>query len=464
MNLVRVDRRRLRAALTPGTTAAKVVRATPFTTPWRTLEISDRAGGLYESNLILNLNEPNRLGDVSWFKPGKFVGIWWDLHLGNKTWHAGPKHGATTAEAMRYVDFAAKHRIGGVLVEGWNKGWDGNWMGHGEAFSFTEAYPDFDLPKVADYARSRGVRLVGHHETSADAAHYESQMEAGLSLYERLGVGVVKTGYVSEALGARVVGADGQVHNAWHESQDMARHYVRVVEAAARHHIAIDTHEPIKDTGLRRTYPNWVTREGARGQEYNAWGHPGNPPEHETNLVFTRMLEGPMDFTPGIFGMKTRSPDGVPTTWAKQLALYVVLYSPVQMAADRIESYEANPRPFRFIEDVPTDWSETHVVNGEVGDYVTIVRKDRGSEDWYVGSITDENARSLSVELGFLDAGRVYRAEIYRDGADADWKKNPTAIVIEAREVTSADVLPLHLAPGGGAAIRLTPAAGRVGR
>ena len=461
MNLTRVEGNRFKAALTPGITEAKVVRNTPFTTPWRTIEIADRAGGLYESNLILNLNEPNRLGDVSWVHPGKFVGVWWDMHLDNKTWGSGQRHGATTAEAMRYIDFAATHHIQGVLVEGWNKGWDGEWFGNGADFSFTEPYPDFDLEKVAAYAKSKGVRLVGHHETGANAAHYESQMEAGFALYHRLGVETVKTGYVSDALGARVNGDDGKVHYAWHESQSMAEHHLKVVETAARYHIAIDTHEPIKDTGLRRTYPNWVSREGSRGQEYNAWGQPGNPPEHEATLVFTRMLEGPMDFTPGIFRMKTRSPDGVPTTLAKQLALYVVLYSPVQMAADRIENYLANPKPFKFIEDVPVDWAESHVLNGEVGDFVTMVRKDRHSADWYLGAISDGHGRVLQASLGFLEPGRKYRAEIYRDGDSADWKINPYDIVIESREVTSSDVLQLRLAAGGGQAIRFVAEGGK---
>jgi alpha-glucosidase len=412
------------------------------------------------SNLILNLNEPNKLGDVSWFHPTKFVGIWWDMHLDKNTWNSGPRHGATTENAMRYIDFAASHHMGGVLVEGWNKGWDGDWFGQGDQFSFTEAYPDFDLKKVTDYARSKGVKLIGHNETGANAARYESQMETAFTLYEKLGIDTVKTGYVSDAEQAQVIGEDGKWHLTWHESQDMSRHYLKVVEAAAKHHIAIDSHEPIKDTGLRRTYPNWVAREGARGQEYNAWGNPGNPPEHETNLFFTRMLEGPMDFTPGVFGMKTRSPDGVPTTWAKQLALYVVIYSPVQMAADRIENYEANPKPFQFIEDVAVDWSDTRVLNGEVGDFVTVARKDRHSDDWYLGSITDEFGRTLTVQLGFLDPGRKYRAEIYRDGDKADWKTNPTDIVIESREVTSADTLTLRLAAGGGQAIRFTPVEG----
>jgi len=458
MNLTRVEGRRFKANLTPGIGGAKVERTAPFPTPWRTMQIADTAGGLVTSNLILNLNEPNKLGDVSWIKPMKYVGVWWEMHLDRKTWASGAKHGATTQNAIKHIDFAARHGLGGVLVEGWNVGWDGDWFGNGQDFSFTQAYPDFDIKRVADHAREKGVVLIGHHETSANAAHYESQMEAGFDLYKKLGVTAVKTGYVADAGQAKVMGLDGKVHFAWHEGQDMARHHLKVVTEAAERQIAINAHEPIKDTGLRRTWPNWISREGARGMEFSAWGQPGNPPEHETNLIFTRMLAGPMDYTPGIFGMKTKAPDGVATTWAKQLALYVTLYSPIQMAADLLENYEANPGPFRFIEDVPTDWSETLVLNGEIGDFVTIVRKDRKSDDWYLGAITDEEGRVLTAPLGFLEPGRRYRAQIYRDGDKADWKTAPQDIVIEEREVTSADVLTLRLAPGGGQAIRFMAA------
>jgi alpha-glucosidase len=458
MNLTRVEGRRFKAALTPGIGDAKVVRTAPFPTPWRTMQIADTAGGLVANDLILNLNEPNRLGDVSWVKPMKYVGIWWEMHLDKKTWASGPKHGATTENTLKHIDFAAKHGFGGVLVEGWNRGWDGDWFGNGHEFSFTEPYPDFDLKKVTDHARSKGVVIIGHNETSGHAAHYESQMNAGFEQYQRLGVTAIKTGYVADAGQAKVMGEDGKLHFAWHEGQDMARHHLKVVTEAARYRIAINAHEPIKDTGLRRTYPNWISREGARGMEFSAWGQPGNPPEHESNLVFTRMLAGPMDYTPGIFGMKTKSPDGVATTWAKQLALYVVLYSPIQMAADLLENYEANPGPLKFIEDVPTDWSETRVLNGEIGDFVTIVRKDRKGDDWYLGAISDEQGRVLSVSLSFLEPGRKYKAQIYRDGNKADWKAAPQDILIEEREVTSSDVLTLRLAPGGGQAIRFMAA------
>ncbi|HLM52236.1 MAG TPA: glycoside hydrolase family 97 protein [Pseudoxanthomonas sp.] len=454
MNLTRVEQRRFRAMLTPGIGDGKVVRTAPFQTPWRTLQISDDAAGLAMSSLILNLNEPNRLGDVSWVKPMKYVGVWWEMHLDAKTWASGPRHGATDENVMRHIDFAAEHGFGGVLVEGWNLGWDGEWFGNGEEFSFTESYPDLDLEKLQAHARSKGVTLIGHHETSAYAAHYEAQLEDAFGLYRRLGIPAVKTGYVADAGQAKVLGEDGRLHYAWHEGQHMARHHQKVVDAAARHRIAVNPHEPIKDTGLRRTYPNWITREGARGMEFSAWGQPGNPPEHEANLVFTRLLAGPMDYTPGIFGMKTRAPDGVATTWAKQLALYVVIYSPLQMAADLLDNYEKNPAPFQFIKDVPVDWEDTRVLDGEVGDFVTIARKDRNSDDWYLGAVSDEEARELKVPLDFLEPGRRYTAQLYRDGDRAHWKTAPQDIAIEERAVTGSDTLTLRLAPGGGQAIR----------
>ena len=455
MNLTHMGGGRFRAALTPGTDGPKVARAAPFATPWRTMQIADSAGGLVTNDLVLNLNEPNKLGDVSWFEPFKYVGVWWEMHLDRKSWASGTKHGATNANVREHIDFAAQHGFRGVLVEGWNVGWDGDWFGNGETFSFTKPYPDFDIEALAAYAKSKGVRLIGHHETSANAAHYEAQMEAGLDLYCRLGIDAVKTGYVADAGQAKVLGPDGRIHYAWHEGQAMARHHLKVIQEAAKRRIAINAHEPLKDTGWRRTWPNAVAREGARGMEFSAWGDPSNPPEHEANLVFTRMLAGPMDYTPGIFGMKTRSPQGVQTTWAKQLALYVVIYSPIQMAADLLENYRANPKPFQFIKDVPVDWAETRVVNGEIGDFVTIARKDRDSENWYLGAVTDEEGRLLSAPLSFLTQGRRYRAQIYRDGPAADYRTKPDDVVIEERVVTSADTLQLRLAPGGGQAIRL---------
>ena len=457
MNLRRVEGGKFRAMLTPGLTSAAVVREAPFHTPWRTLQIADQAGGLVESSLILNLNEPNKLGDVSWFKPMKYIGIWWDMHLDTRTWNSGPKHGATTEYTLRHIDFAAEHGFGGVLVEGWNVGWDGEWFGTGWNYSFTQPYPDFDIERIAAYAREKGVEIVGHHETGGNAFHYEQQLEDAFALMQRHGWHTVKTGYVADAGGARVATGDGGSALAWHEGQHMARHHLKVVETAAKYQVAVNAHEPIKDTGLRRTYPNTISREGARGMEYAAWGQPANPPEHEPNLVFTRLLAGPMDYTPGIFGMQTRVPEGVATTWAKQLALYVVIYSPIQMAADLLENYEKNPAPFQFIKDVAVDWEETRVLNGEVGDFVTIARKDRNSDEWFLGSITDERPRVLTAPLGFLDPGRRYRAEIYADAPGANYTDNREAIDISTREVTSADVLTLRLAPGGGQAIRFVP-------
>ncbi|HEX9706024.1 MAG TPA: glycoside hydrolase family 97 protein [Steroidobacteraceae bacterium] len=454
MWLRRVDGQRLKATLSPSSAGARVSRAAPFATPWRTLQIADDAPGLYLSNLILNLNEPNALGDVSWFKPYKYVGIWWSLHLDTESWASGPRHGATTENARRTIDFAAENGFRGVLIEGWNRGWDGDWFADGGEFSFTEAYPDFDLEAVAAYARARGVHLVGHHETSGNIAHYEPQLAAALDLYQRLGVDSVKTGYVADAGGIRAMGADGRIRFEWHDGQVMSRHHLKVVTEAARRRIAVNPHEPIKDTGLRRTYPNWVSREGARGMEYNAWGNPPNPPEHEANLVFTRMLAGPMDFTPGVLSLTGRGGQRIQSTIARQLALYVVIYSPIQMAADLPENYARNPGPFKFIRDVPVDWSDTRVLNGAVGDYATLARKDRNSEDWYLGSVTDEEARVLRVTLDFLEPGRSYAAEIYRDGDDADWKTRAESIVIESRAAKHSDVWELALAPGGGQAIR----------
>jgi alpha-glucosidase len=444
---------RFRAVLTPSSEGAKVKRIAPFATPWRTMQIADRAGGLVENDLILNLNEPNRLGDVSWVEPFKYVGVWWAMHLDKETWGPGPKHGANTANVKRYIDFAAQHGFRGVLVEGWNEGWNDDWFANGKDFSFTKAYPDFDIEELARYARSKGVRLIGHHETAGNIAVYEPQLEAALDLYARLGIDAVKTGYVADMGGIQARGPDGRIRFEWHEGQLMSRHHQKVIEEAAKRKIAINPHEPIKDTGLRRTYPNWVSREGARGMEFNAWGLPPNPPEHEANLVFTRMLAGPMDFTPGILSLEGKG-QPIQSTQAKQLALYVVLYSPIVMAADLIENYAQHMRPFQFIKDVPTDWSESRVLNGEIGDFVTIARKDRKSENWYLGSITDEEGRVLDVPLSFLTPGRRYRAQIYRDGPGADYRTNGKDIVVEERNVTSADTLTLRLGPGGGQAIR----------
>ena len=445
------------ADLTPWSDGIRVRTRAPFTSPWRTIQVAPDAVGLLNSDLILNLNEPNKLGDVSWVQPGKYVGIWWGMHIGANTWGSGPTHGATTEETKKYIDFAAKHGISGVLVEGWNIGWDGDWYSNGDVFSFTEPYPDFDLEALAAYAADKGVEIIGHHETSGSITNYENQMSDAYALYESLGVRKVKTGYVADAGDLKRLDDKGIPRYEWHDGQFSVNHHLRALTEAAKHRISLNPHEPVKDTGLRRTYPNWLSREGARGQEYNAWGEPPNPPEHTAILPYTRMLSGPMDFTPGIFDLTFKgddSPFRVKTTLAKQLALYVVLYSPIQMAADLPENYEQRPDAFRFIVDVPTDWERSIAVAGEVGDFVAFARKERGGADWYIGALTDENARSLSLPLAFLDEGVDYTAQIYRDGDGAHWKSAPYELVVEEREFSRDDVLDLRLAAGGGAAIR----------
>lgn len=458
MWLRKVDGQKLRAMLAPSPGGPAVVRKGAFTTPWRTLQIADNAAGLYMSDLVLNLNEPNRLGDVSWVKPSKFVGVWWQMHLQSGTWNAGPNHAATTANTRKYIDFAAKHGMRGVLVEGWNKGWESDW-GHGGAdFSFTEPYPDFDLTGLAAYAKSKGVRLIGHHETGANIVAYEKQMDAAYKLYAKLGVDSIKSGYVHEAGSALFPGRDGKPRYGHYDSQEGVRHFLKAVTEAAKYKLSIDTHEPVKDTGLRRTYPNWLTREGARGVEYNAWGNPPNSVDHEAKLVFTRMLSGPMDYTPGVLSLVGADGKTFNSTQAKQLANFVVIYSPIQMAADLPENYEKYPAAFKFIKDVPTDWADTRVINGEVGKFATIARKDRASNDWYVGAVTDGEGRTLPLALDFLDKGKRYTAEIYRDGDSADYRSaRRFDLVTETKTVSAGDTLQLRLAPGGGQAIRFAP-------
>ena len=456
MNVARVQGTLLRAVLTPSSTGPKVSRSGEFTTPWRMLTIAADAPSLYAArNLILNLNEPNKLGDVSWVNPRKYVGIWWGMHLDTQSWASGPKHGATTANALKLIDFAAANQIPGMLVEGWNIGWDGDWFANGGDFSFTKPYPDFDLRRIAAYAKKKGVHLIGHHETSANIAHYESQMEAGFDYYRANGIDAVKTGYVSDAGGVQARGPDGQIRFEWHEGQVMARHHLKVVTEAAERQIMVNAHEPIKDTGLRRTYPNWVSREGQRGMEYNAWGEPKNPPAYDTQLFFTRLMAGPMDYTPGIVSLKGKGGTDIQSTLARQLALYVVVYSPVQMAADLQENYEAEPVAFKFIKQVPVDWDETQVLSGTIGDEVVVARKARGSADWYVGGVTDEQAREASMRLDFLPAGQRYTATIYRDGPTAEAGPMGKDMAVETRQVRRGDIINLRMAPGGGFAIRL---------
>lgn len=431
----------------------KVVTKTPFNTPWRMIQLAEKPGDLIESRLILNLNEPNKLGDVSWFKPTKYVGIWWEMHLGKSSWDmASGKHGATTANAKRYIDFAAKNNIGALLVEGWNTGWE-HWIGFDDregVFDFVTPYPDYNLKEVVEYGRKKGVDLIMHHETSSAVTTYDKQLDTAFALISSLNLHMVKTGYVGKII------PKGE----YHHGQWMVNHYRRVLEVAAKHKVAVDVHEPFMATGERRTYPNFVSQEGFRGQEFNAWSSDGgNPPEHLAIIPFTCLLAGPMDYTPGIFNTKLKpyKPNNqVNNTLAQQLALYVVIYSPIQMAADLPENYENHPA-FQFIRDVGVNWEQTRVLNGEVGDYVTIARQERGTNRWFIGAVTDENSRELSVKLDFLEPGKKYSATLYLDAPDAHWDKNPSAYEIKKMEVDSSTELNLYIAPGGGAAISLFP-------
>jgi len=452
----------MKADLTPWHDGIKVKTQLGFKSPWRTIQIAVDAAGLINSSLILNLNEPNKLGDVSWVQPGKYLGIWWGMHIGTQTWGSGPKHGATTENTKKMMNFAAEYGFRGVLVEGWNEGWDGDWYQNGNIFSFTKAYNDFDLAAITQYGLKKNIRLIGHHETAGAVTNYKNQMADAFDLYKRYGVTQVKTGYVADGGKIKRVDEKGVVRNEWADGQFMVGEYLRSVTEAAKRHISIDTHEPVKDTGLRRTYPNWLTREGARGQEFNAWGSPPNPPEHTVLLPFTRMLAGPMDYTPGIFNLAPYGLDAenrVQSTLAKELALYVVIYSPIQMAADLVENYcekdgKALKPAFQFIRDVPTDWEKSQAISGEVGDYIVMARQQRNSDDWFVGAITDENDREISFSLSFLDQNKSYEAQIYRDGEKAEWKHNPYDIVIENKKVTAKDKLNFKLGSSGGVAIR----------
>ena len=462
---------RLSAHLVPSAVGDKAFLQTPFHTPWRTIVVSDKATDILASKLILNLNEPSKIKEVSWIKPMKFVGIWWEMHLDEATWsyaasanlkladtdwtslQPSGRHGATTANTKRYIDFAAKHGIEGILVEGWNVGWEdwfGNWKE--EVFDFVTPYPDFNVEELSKYAASKGVQLIMHHETSASATNYERRLDAAFQFMKKNGYNAVKTGYVGRII----------PRGEYHDGQWMVNHYNHVAAKAAEYKIMIDAHEPVRPTGLHRTYPNWLACEAARGNEFNAWSE-GNPPEHETILPFTRLMGGPMDYTPGIFQMKRSyyQPDRkeqVHTTLAKQLALYVTMYSPIQMAADLPENYEKHLDAFQFIKDVAVDWDDTKILEAEPGDYISIARMAKGQKEWYLGAITDEQARTAVLPLNFLEAKKTYLATMYTDAKDADWENNPMAYTIENVLVTDKTILKINLAKGGGAAISLKPA------
>ncbi len=457
----------LTSSLVPDAYGNKAYLHAPFKTPWRTIIVSDQAADILSSRMILNLNEPAAFTNTSWIKPMKFTGVWWEMQTGKTTWNysdfpdsAGSdgkpipngKHGANTANVKRYIDFAAANNIQGVLVEGWNTGWEdwfGNWKEN--VFDFTKPYPDFDIKEITRYAESKNVQMIMHNETSGSASDYERQMDTAYKFMNLFGYTSVKTGYVGKII----------PRGEHHDGQWMVNHYLRVAEKAAEHHIMLDSHEPVRPTGLQRTWPNWMASEAGRGNEYNAFSI-GSPPEHETILPFTRMMGGPMDYTPGIFKMKGYNlnvPDRhMHTTLCKQLALYVTLYSPVQMVADLPENYETHKDAFRFIRDVTTDWDDTRILAAEPGDYIYIARKQKDSPNWFVGAITDENSRTADLSMNFLTKGNKYLATIYRDASNADWKENPEAYTIEQFIIDSDSKLRIGLAKGGGAAISIFPA------
>ena len=445
VNLEGSDASTLKTSLTKWSDGTGVYVTDTRTTPWRTIIITDRAGGLIESHLMLNLNEPCKIEDTSWCKPGKYIGIWWELHKYMRTWYYGPQHGATTERTKEYIDFAAAHNIQAVLVEGWNKGWDGNWMKNSTGFSFTEAYPDYDFDEVMKYAASKGVQMIIHNETAANTEHYFSQIDSAYALYQKYGMHYIKTGNVNLLM-------DGKEE---HDGQYGVNRLHEVVEKAAQYQINVDEHEPCIPTGLCRTWPNLMTGEAIRGQEHDAWEvDGGNKPEHQTVCPFIRGLAGPMDYTFGTFDFSNpNTPTSrVKTTISKQLAQYVVIYSPLQMASDLYEAYEG-VKAFDFISDVPTDWEQTKVLDAVIGDYIVTARQERGGSDWYLGAITDENARTLDVPLSFLGKGK-WMAQIYEDTPQTSYETSPETYQYREVEVSAKDVLNIKLATSGGCAIR----------
>jgi len=443
----------LSSALVPDALGNKAYLQAPAVTPWRTVLVSDKATDILASHTILNLNDPSVIKDPSWIKPAKYVGVWWEMHIGKASWDSSSgKHGATTANVKKYIDFAAKNGFTGVLVEGWNVGWE-DWFGQYKenVFDFVTPYGDFDVKGLQRYAASRNVKLIMHHETSASVTNYERQMDTAYRFMKKFGYDAVKTGYVGHII----------PRGEHHDGQWMINHYVRVAQKTASYKIMLDAHEPVRPTGLNRTYPNWLACEAARGMEFNAWSE-GNKPQHDVILPFTRFMGGPMDYTPGIFQLELNywdknKKETIHTTLAKQLALYVTICSPLQMAADLPEIYEKKMDAFQFIKDVAVDWDDSKYLEAEPGDYITVVRKAKGTNNWFLGSITDENARNTTVDLGFLDPGKKYAAVIYADAEDADYQKNPAAYKITKQIVDSKSSLNLRLAPGGGCAVSFMP-------
>jgi glucan 1,4-alpha-glucosidase len=462
--------RKLSAHLTPDAVGNKGYMQTDATTPWRTIIVSDKATDILASRLILNLNEPSAIKDVSWIRPMKFIGIWWEYFVaGKSSWSYGKEtnvklgddftkltpnghHGATTENVKKSIDFAAANGFDGVLVEGWNVGWEdwiGNWKE--EVFDFVTPYPDFNVSELQQYAAAKGVKIVMHHETSSSATNYERRLDRAFQFMNVHGYNAVKTGYVGQII----------PRGEHHDGQWMVNHYIHVARRAADYHIMIDSHEAVRPTGLHRTWPNWLAQESARGTEFEAMV--GLAPEHATILPFTRLMGGPMDYTPGIFQTdlsyyKTGSKQRVNTTLVKQLAYYVTVYSPLQMAADIPENYLRFPDAFQFIKDVAVDWDATYVLEAEPGDYVTIARKAKGKQAWFVGGIADENGRTATVPFTFLPDGKTYAATIYADGAEASFDQNPQSYTIRTVLVDKTSVLKQKLASSGGVAVSIREA------
>ncbi|SHK02241.1 glycoside hydrolase family 97 protein [Epilithonimonas mollis] len=455
--------------LTPDAQGAKGYMQTPATTPWRTIIISPKAEEVLDSKMLFNLNEPTKYKDTSWIHPTKYMGVWWEMIIGKSQWaystadnvHIGQtdfskltpngKHAANNTKVKEYIDFAAANGFQGLLIEGWNVGWE-DWFGHSKefVFDFITPYPDFDIKMLNDYAHSKGIKLIMHHETSGSAANYERWADKAFKLMNDYGYDAVKTGYVGNII----------PRGEHHYSQWMINHYHRIIEKAAEYKIMVNSHESVRPSGESRTYPNWIAAEAARGTEFEAFA--GNNPDHQTILPFTRWMGGPMDYTPGIFQTKLDyyfpgDKRFVKTTIAKQLALYVVMYQPLQMAADLPENYAKHMDAFQFIKDVAADWDDTKILSAEPGDYIHTARKAKGTDNWFVGGITDENPRDFTVDFSFLDKGRKYEATIYEDAKDADYINNPQSYHIYKKTITSKTKLPVHLVRSGGYAISVKP-------
>ncbi len=455
--------------LTPDAQGAKGYMQTPQTTPWRTIIVSPKAEEVLDSKMLFNLNEPTQYKDTSWIHPTKYMGVWWEMIIGKSQWaystadnvHIGKtdfskltpngKHGANNTKVKEYIDFAAANGFQGLLIEGWNIGWE-DWFGHSKefVFDFITPYPDFDIKMLNDYAHSKGIKLIMHHETSGSATNYERWADKAFKLMNDYGYDAVKTGYVGNII----------PRGEHHYSQWTINHYRRIIEKAAEYKIMVNSHESVRPSGESRTYPNWIAAEAARGTEFEAFA--GNNPDHQTILPFTRWMGGPMDYTPGIFQTKLDyyfpgDKRFVKTTLAKQLALYVVMYQPLQMAADLPENYARHMDAFQFIKDVAADWDDTKILSAEPGDYIHTARKAKGTDNWFVGGITDENARDFTVDFSFLDKGRKYEATIYEDGKDADYINNPQSYHIYKKTVDSKTKLPVHLVRSGGYAISVKP-------